>query len=140
MKKATVIIIAAIYVASIIIVGVFGLKALIYSEMVYVEDILFDETINGAPVVPATDGNGYTVVVKYEDNLNFALGFTPVPANATLRDDITVTMTYQSGDDDDPCATYDSGTVVFHKMGQITLLVESQDGGKVSREIRILAI
>lgn len=140
MKKVTVLVIAAIYVASIIVVGVFGLKALMYNEMVYVEDIVFADTIKGAPVKPATDGGGYTVVLKYEENLSFSLVYTPVPANATLRNSIKVSITYQSSDDDDPCATYDRGSIYFHKKGQITVLVESQDGGKVSKELRILAI
>lgn len=140
MKKATVILIAAICVASVVIVGVFGMKALIYAEIVYVDDIVFAEKILNREVRPATDGNGYTVVLKYEEGLSFPVEFTPVPSNATKRNEIKVEMTYQSGADDDPCATYDSGMVMFHKRGQITLRVASTDGGKVTRELRIIAI
>ena len=140
MKKATVILIAAICVASVLVVGVFGMKALIYTEIVYVDDIVFADTILNKEVKPATDGNGYSVVLKYEEGLSFPLEFTPIPANATRRNEIEVKMTYQSGADDSPCATYDSGMVIFHKRGQITLRVASTDGGKVVRELRILAI
>lgn len=141
MRKATVILIAAICVASVIVVGVFGLQALIYAEVVYVQDIVFAEEILGREVKPATDGsNGYTVVLQYEEGLEFPIEFTPIPANATMRNEIKVTMTYQSGSDDEPCATYDSGMVIFHKRGQITLRVTSPDGGKVTRELRIIAL
>lgn len=141
MKKATVILIAAICVASVVIVGVFGMKALIYTEIVYVEDIVFADEILGKEVKPATDGSaGYNVVLKYEEGLSFPIEFTPVPANATMRNEIEVSMTYQSGADDNPCATYDSGMVIFHKRGQITLRVASTDGGKVAKELRIIAL
>ena len=140
MRKATVILIAAICVASVIVVGVFGMKALIYAEMVYVQDIVFADKILNKEVKPATDGNGYTVVLKYEEGLAFPIEFTPVPANATKRNEIEVSMIYQSGADDNPCATYDSGMVIFHKRGQITLRVASNDGGKVANEIRIIAL
>lgn len=141
MKKATVIVIAAICVASVLVVGIFGMKALIYTEIVYIQDIVFADNILGKEVKPATDGSdGFTVVVKYEDELVCPVEFFPVPSNATMRNDIDVSMTYQSGNDDDPCATYESGAVIFHKKGMVTIKVASTDGGKVTKELRIIAI
>lgn len=140
MKKITVLVVAVIYAASIVVVGIFGVRALMYTEMVFVEDIVLADNIKGVPITPATDGKGYTVVLKYEENLNFPLEYTPIPADATLRNEIKASIIYQTGSDEDPCAVYDRGMILFRKRGQITVFIESQDGGKVSKELRILAI
>ena len=133
MKKITVLVVAVIYAASIVVVGIFGVRALMYTEMVFVEDIVLADNIKGVPITPATDGKGYTVVLKYEE-------YTPIPADATLRNEIKASIIYQTGSDEDPCAVYDRGMILFRKRGQITVFIESQDGGKVSKELRILAI
>lgn len=139
MKKATVIIIAAIYVASIIIVGVFGMKALMYNEMVFVEDILLEEQIGGKDIRLTSDGSMYSVVLDYRDDLAVPVEFTPVPADATRRNEIEVYFIYVSGGEEDPCADIDHGIVMFHRKGQVIVRVMSTDGAGVYKDLRITA-
>ena len=94
MKKATVILIVAIYVASIVIVGVFGLQALIYNESNPITGFDLPEQINGKPVKPTTDGKGKTVVVEYTEGLEIPIEYVPVPADASS--DVDVEITFQS--------------------------------------------
>lgn len=141
MKKATVIVIAAIYVASIVVVGTLGLKSLIYSETVFVEEIVFDNTFGGAELKPTSDGNGYRVTMDYVNGLTVPISFFPVPSDATYRNDISMEKVYDSGGEDNPCATLtDNGVLIFHKKGVVRVRVYSIDGRKVSRELRITAI
>lgn len=139
MKKATIIIIAAIYVASIVVVGTLGLRSLTYNETVYVEDIVFDNTFNGAELKPSSDGKGYRVTLDYREGLAVPVSFYPVPSDATYRNGITMEKVYDSGGDV-PCATLtDNGVVLFSKKGLVRLRVYSIDGRKVEKELSILA-
>lgn len=143
MKKATVIVIAAIYVASIVIVGVFGLQALAYNETIYIEDFTLPQTINGSEVKSTTDGKGYTVRIKYEKDLVVPIEFVPVPADATYRNNVTVTITSQSGNEENPTAILEHANgymLKFLKVGRVTVRIASTDGGKVIKELSITAI
>ena len=145
MKKATVIVIAAIYVASIVIVGVFGLKAVVRQELVPITDFLLPEEILGNEVKLNTDGNGQYVIVTYTDGLSVPVDYTPVPANATYRNDVEVTITYQSGSEEKPTATLSKNifggySVDFLKKGTVVITITSNDANKVSKELTILAI
>lgn len=139
MKKATIIIIAAIYVASIVIVGVFGLRALIYNEIVFVQDIVFAEQIGGKDIRLTSDGKMYSVVLDYKEGLAVPIEFSPVPADATRRNEIEASIIYDSGGDENPCASIERGIVMFSRKGQVIVRVMSPDGGKVSKDIRITA-
>lgn len=139
MKKATVIIIAAIYVASIIVVGVFGMKALMYNEMVFVEDIVIAEQIGGKDIRLTSDGSMHSVVLEYKEGLMVPVEFTPVPADATRRNEIEVYFIYVSGGEEDPCADIDHGIVLFHRKGQVIVRIMSTDGGKIYKDLRITA-
>lgn len=146
MKKATVILIAAIYVASIVIVGVFGLQALIYNESNPITDFTLPSEIAGKPVKPATDGKGKTVVVEYKDNLEIPIEYVPVPADSPS--DVEVEITYQSGSEEKPTAelTYDeifgkkvNYFVKFFKKGKVTITIRSLDNSKFSTTLSITA-
>lgn len=141
MKKATIIVIAAIYVASIVIVGVFGLQALLYNESNPVKDIILPTQIEGKDVKLTTDGKGYTVVISYREDLTIPIEFVPDPADAPAT--IEVSITYQSGSEENPTAelTHDIGYfVTFHKKGKITLTFRSTDNRKFAKELSITAI
>ena len=139
MKKATVIIIAAIYVASIIIVGVFGMRALMYNEMVFVEDIVLADQIGGKEIQLSSDGSMYSVVLTYKEGLTVPVEFFPVPADATRRNEIEVSIILNSGGEDNPCATIERGIVMFSRKGQVVVRIQSTDGGKVYKDLRITA-
>ena len=141
MKKATIILIAAIYVASIVIVGVFGLKALIYTESNPITDFILPEQIEGKEVKPTTDGSGYTVVVSFREDLLIPIEFIPVPADSSST--VEVKITYQSsGSEDNPIAElqHDIGYFLkFNRKGKVTVTISSTDNRKFSKELSITA-
>lgn len=138
MKKATVIIIAAIYVASIVIVGVFGLQALIYVEALPVTDIILPEQIEGREVKVGKDGI-YMVGIPFHEGMVIPIEFTPYPADAPAE--IEVAITYQTAKDNSTAdLTHDIGYfLVFHKKGQVTLTFTSTDNRKFSKTLKIIA-
>ena len=141
MKKATVILIAAIYVASIVIVGVFGLQALIYNESKPITDIILPDEIEGKEVKLTSDGNGYTVIINYKEGLVIPIEFIPEPADSPST--IEVSITYQSGSKEHPTAelTHDIGYFLeFFKKGKVTITFRSTDNSKFSKELSITAI
>lgn len=143
MRKATIIIIAAIYVASIVIVGVFGLQALVYSENIPITDFILPEQIEGKEVKKATDGNGYTVRLTYREDLTIPIEFVPVPADATLRNSVEVTIVSQSGTAANPTAVLEHANgymLTFLKRGMVTVRITSTDNRKFSKELSITAV
>ena len=141
MRKATIIIIAAIYVASIVIVGVFGLQALIYNESQPITDIILPSTIEGKEVKLSSDGRGYTVVITYSEGLTIPIEFVPEPADSPST--IEVSITYQSGSEENPTAelTHDIGYFLsFFKKGKITLTFRSTDNRKFTKVLSITAV
>lgn len=151
MKKSTIILIAAIYVASIVIVGVFGLKALIYEEKVYVDKIQFVDPVTGEnykflgeEIKPDSSGDGYIVRVNYKegqttDGLMFVV--TPTDASNTKVEIVVESVT---GKESNPCAKLESAglgyRVTFSRKGIITLRIKATDGSKVSTVLRISAM
>lgn len=144
MKKATVIFIAAIYVASIVIVGVFGLKAVVRQELIPITDFILPEEILGEPI--NTSGKRPTVKLVFTEGLNVPIEYTPVPADATYRNDVEVTIYSQtSRNEDNPTATLEKGllggyTLIFHKAGEVVIQISSVDGSKVTKELTIRAL
>ncbi|MCH5156693.1 MAG: hypothetical protein J1G02_02310 [Clostridiales bacterium] len=140
MKKATIIVIAAIYVASIVIVGVFGLKALIYNESNPITDIILPEQIEGSNIEPNTNGKGYYVLIRYREDLLIPIEYIPVPADSPST--IEVTITYQTGTEDEPTAElqHEVGYYLkFLQKGTVTISIQSTDNKKFSKQLDITA-
>ena len=144
MKKATIIVIAAIYVASIVIVGVFGLKALMYNEMVNIDHFEFPSEIGGAPVENV--GNKKAVVFTFKENLIVPIEYIPIPADATYRNDVVVEITYQSSSDPEhPTAELEHGEIggyylKFLQAGTVRVTVKSPDTGKATKDLELTAL
>lgn len=140
MKKATVIVIAAIYVASIVVVGVFGLQALMYDESNPITDIILPAQIEGKDVKLTSDGKGYTVVITYREDLVIPIDFIPEPADSPSA--IEVEITYQTGTEEEPTAelTRNVGYFLeFHTKGKVTITFRAKDNSKFSKELSITA-
>lgn len=144
MKKTTFILIAAIYVASIVIVGVFGLKALNFEQTVFITDIVLPDKILGQEVNPPTTGTRYTVVLDYEDGLVVPIDFDKEPRDA--QGDIKIAIIDDKGFSEDGAtvATLEQGTggyfLKFVQTGYVILRFEAVDGNKVSKELMVLVI
>ena len=142
MRKATIIVIAAIYVASIVIVGVFGLRALNFEQTIFIKDIVMPETVGGQPVT-TTDGKSYVVELKYKSDLEVLLDYDKEPRDA--QGDIEVKITEQisySADANATVATLEqtnSGLrLKIYGEGFIVVRFEAIDGSKVSKELCVL--
>lgn len=71
MKKSTIILIAIVYVASIVIVSIFGLKAKIYAEVIPVTAIECQNTTTKDAVVEDYDGKTVISAQLKSDNLDY---------------------------------------------------------------------
>ncbi len=96
MKKSTILIIVAIFLISVFVVGVFGLKDVPYNEIVYIEKIVPTSVIlsTGAesPQIKTSQKGYYYIVVPYEQNIKVMINYDIVPNDATNRKlDIEVT-------------------------------------------------
>lgn len=84
MKKSTIFLLILVYIASFIIVGLFGIQTRAHNEIIYVESITL-KAIDEEFVRSKYDAskNQYTFVAEYEDNLIVKLKAEVLPANAT---------------------------------------------------------
>ena len=120
MKKSVVILIALIFVASVVCVSFFGLQFKTFNEIVYVERIeLLDENLK-------TDDQGQKYVVIYPDEngeRKYQIKYRVHPDNATENG---VTFAY---DKQNTSVTVDeNGVVTFAKKGAITVQIIAKDG------------
>ena len=162
MRKLTILLIAVIFVASIFIVGVFGLKALPVDERYPVKEINFvdyidpDGTVHyikyGGKELRTSEEDGktiYTVRLYFEgtDTIEIPIEYNINPVNATNKNiDVKVLSCSADG-----CYELITDNVLFkaHRLklkllpdtggSSVTLLLKAADGSGVSAEIRITA-
>lgn len=160
MRKSTIIVIAVLYVASIVIVGIFGLKALMFTEKTYVEEISFvdyvDENgvthymqIEGKEIKKSSDGKSFSVRLKFDElQGEFDILYKVSPREATSTANIKMTKEYDSAQSEtlpDGCAVLEKQitggyTVKFNQKGKITLLLAANDGSKKYVYLDIVAL
>ena len=128
MKKSVVILIALIYIASIALVGFFGLKFKIFEEVVYVSSIEFlNDDILDAPE-GIEDFDCY-VVIKPDENGNrkYQIEYRVFPDNASKKGAI---FSYDKDSAAEAGITVDEfGVVTFTRQGAITIVLIPEDGG-----------
>jgi hypothetical protein len=120
MKKSVVILIALIFIASVVSVSFFGLKFKTFDEIVYVESIeLLDENLK-------VDDQGVKyVVIRPDENgeRKYQIKYRVHPDNATENG---VTFAY---DEQNTSVTVDeTGVVTFAKKGVVTVQIIAKDG------------
>ena len=85
MKKSTIFLIILVYIVSFVIVGLFGIQARGYNEIIYVESITL-RAVDEELVQSRYKGDqNYTFVTYYEDNLVVKFKAEVLPANATNK-------------------------------------------------------
>ena len=141
MRKATIIVIAAIYVASIVVVGVFGLRALNFEQTIFIKDIIMPTTIDGQPVT-TVDNKKYTVDLFYIDGLQVLIDIDKEPRDA--QGDIAITITEQVPFEDGEIVAEliqrNDITLKFYQPGLVVLRFEAVDGSKVTKELTVVAV
>ena len=85
MKKSTIFLILLVYIASFIIVGLFGIQVRAHNEIIYVENISLTAVNQEALVNSRYDEEEkkYKFIAYYEEGLVIQLKANVTPANAT---------------------------------------------------------
>ena len=131
MKKSVIILIALIFIASVVLVSFFGLQYKSFNEIVYVTEIeLLEEKLKYND-----EGKPY-VVIRPDENgqRQYQIKYRVHPDNAT---DSSVTFAY---DNQNPSVSVDeNGVVTFTKGGtSVTVQIIANDGS-ASTSITIFA-
>ena len=127
MKKSVVILIALIYIASIALVGFFGLKFKVFEEIVYVSSIEFlNDDIQDAPE-GIEDFDCYVVISPDENgNRKYQIEYRVFPDKATKKG---VIFSYDEASAAVAGITVDEyGVVTFSGQGAITIQLIPEDG------------
>lgn len=140
MKKSVVLAIFAVYILSIVIVGLLGMKIAVYDEIKYVDSIKLIDSPNGDYTVthgsknePDTD----FIRLEYKKDLSFRLYYEVSPIDAT---DTRVAFEFDTEQFSDAIEITSDGivTVKVNQLIYVYGFIISQDGNKVkSRKICI---
>lgn len=132
MKKSVVILIALIFVASVVAVSFFGLQFKTFNEVVYVESVeILNEDIKYDDA-----GDAYVIIFPDENGVRqYQIKYRVHPDNAT---DDSVTFVYDKQNTN--VSVDENGVVTFAKGGNdvITVQVKANDGS-ASASITIYA-
>ena len=120
MKKSVVILIALIFIASVVSVSFFGLQFKTFDEVVYVESIeIFDENMK------ISDTGEQYVVIRPDANgvRQYQINYRVYPDNAT---DSSVSYAYDTQNTN--VSIDENGVVTFKKQGVVTVQIIANDG------------
>lgn len=136
MKKSVLVLIMVIYVASIVVIGFFGVRVGTFNVTQYVDQI----ELTNEEVVYDPNGVEKYILIQFapynegENNPNFVqLYYKVIPEDATYRN-----VTFEHAENDK--ATVNSiGTVVFTGRTTLTIYITSTDGTNVRTKIKVVA-
>lgn len=161
MRKLTVLLIAVLFVASIVIVGVFGLNAVPVEERYPVKEINFVDYVDeqgvehyykydGTELVKNTQ-NGktiYSVILRFgnREEIDIPIVYNINPTNATVKTlDVNVIASSSAS-----CYQLSTNVIGGHSVKlkrvaglagcSVTLQLKAADGSDVKAEIRITAV
>ena len=128
MKKSTILVLLIVFLGSVLVVGIFGLRAVSYEKIVYVQEIrptsVVTKSANAQELEIKIDPNGYYVLVPYEEGLEVLINYELTPADCTNKD-IKITIVHP--DKNPPAIITDRNTIVFTRKGAIHLQYSAQD-------------
>ena len=143
MTKPTVLILLVVYLASILIVGIFGMQVMSFNNINYIESItiskehiafsdngdtlIFEETLQ-EEAIPYVE---YRATFRYKKNMTITVN--PIikavdPTEDASDDELVITIQYEKGFEN--CITYDKGIFTVNKTGMATVIYNSKDGSK----------
>ena len=141
MKKSVIILIGIIYVASIFVVGFFGMQIKAFNTIIYITDI---ECTN-EEVVTKIDG---TKEIKFDYDANkddmensIILTYAVYPSNATAKGKDAVELFCDETHKliRNEMWAVDGLTITFRSKGALTFYLKSLDGSNVIETINIIA-
>lgn len=147
MKKATMILIGIVYLASIVIISIFGMKSVVYNEIIPVSKIeCLNETDSKSEVTDS--GNKKIIKVKYTTPGNaetltgtmVQLSWRVLPDNATTKNvkfiyDETLTRVKFIKDE----KGNELGLILFTGKSMFDVRIMSTDGTRIYQDVTIWA-
>lgn len=136
MKKSVIILIGIIYVASIFVVGFFGMQIKAFDAMVYITDIeCTNENVTTNPDQTKTIRFDYSADGDLLKN-TLILTYDVYPKNSTLKGTDAVKLVY---DEEQRVANIDGLQITFLGRGVLTVYLKSLDGSNVIETIKLIA-
>ncbi|MCX4285776.1 MAG: hypothetical protein OSJ68_00530 [Clostridia bacterium] len=132
MKKSTVLILLIVFLGSVLVVGIFGLRSVPYEKLVYAKEIVPTSVTTmldtkKLPIKEEVNDKGeryYYVVVPYEENLTLLINYRLTPADCTNKT-VRVSIVYPTSNP--PAAIGDKNSIVFNRKGSVHLLYSTTD-------------
>ena len=162
MKKSTFLILLIVFVLSVVVVGIFGMKIMSYNVKVYIEEItptdvvLNDDNNTTYRYYPngnttdknqirkhPTQANTYYVVVAYRQDLALIIDYEITPNDSTNRNlKITITSDSKGGVDgasvtESNSITLDKNKVIFKQKADVEITFRSTDGSNKTMKLAI---
>ena len=137
MKKSTILILIVVYLGSIFVVGIFGMKNMPYEETVPIETIIpTSVTLNSGEsinVYQKEETNSYAVVIENfvipegQEGMMIILNYQLTPADATNKDlDISIMHTNKN-EPIENIAEVDNGRIIIKQPAVITVRFQEQN-------------
>jgi len=128
MKKSTILILLIVFLGSVLVVGIFGLRSVPYEKIVYVKEIrptsVTTMSENAKSLEIQKNNDGYYVMLPYEDNLELLINYELTPADSTNKN-VKISIVYPS--DNPPAVITDKNSILFNRKGVIHLQYSTQD-------------
>ncbi len=137
MKKSTVIILLIVFLGSVLVVGIFGMKSIPYDNIVFMEEITptsISVSDGETPdILQSEDGTYYVVLSKnkFEDGLKVNISWSTAPLDCTYKDLSVKIITDDINDI--PCDPIPErvsqwrGALVFHEPRALRLRFSATD-------------
>lgn len=125
MKKSTILILIVIYLGSVLIVGIFGMKSVPFEEIVYCKEIIPTEVITSTGEtleIQQKDGQ-YYIWAEYEEGLTIWITYNLSPADCTNKD-VKISIIEPKIP---PAEISERGEIVFSKPGVVRLRFKTTD-------------
>ncbi len=141
LKKSVVLLVGLVYIISVVIVGVMGIKMRIFDEVKYVEDIVCTITSIKDAVFETEDiGNyDYFYYLPYSEEIKIGIQSQVMPVDATntrvryyVAEDTPETISLTTSNDDN------SLIVQFNEKYSLDIYVQSTDGKNLEKKINLL--
>lgn len=140
MKKSTILMLLIVFVGSVLVVGIFGMQSVPYEQILYVKEIVptsvTSMSSSSQNLQIQTDGDGYYVMLPYEEGLQLLINYKLDPVDCTNKG-VRVSIV---SPDNPPAELTDRNVIVFNRKGVIKLRYSPMDSATTKpMEIRVFA-
>lgn len=128
MKKSTILILLIIFLGSVLIVGVFGMQAIPFEQIIYIKEITPTSvsSTNGESLEIKRDDKGhYYIITEYKDGLAILINTKVEPTDSTNKNLKTIIV---NNKENNPLAEIGQrGEIKILRPGSVHLQYRTQD-------------